>query len=182
MLNAKYIVGMDGQPLVNPEAYGNAWWVGRVDYVDGADAEMAALGRIDPRVTAVADSRFRNVLGEGSAVQPGDTIYETSYAPNRLTYHARSAQGGVAVFSEVFFPWGWEATVDGTPAEIGRVDYLLRAIRIPAGEHTVEMRFDPRSLSVTDNVAKVAVILIYIALAAVIVIGVVRLRRKSEGK
>ena len=96
--------------------------------------------------------------------------------------HARSAQGGVAVFSEVFFPWGWEATVDGTPAEIGRVDYLLRAIRIPAGEHTVEMRFDPRSLSVTDNVAKVAVILIYIALAAVIVIGVVRLRRKSEGK
>lgn len=168
MLNARYVVGMDGQPLLNPEAYGNAWWVDKVEYVDGADAEMAALDRINPRTTAVADSRFRAALGEGVATAPGDTIFETTYAPNRLTYHTRSARGGVAVFSEIFFPWGWEATIDGQPAEIGRADYVLRALRIPAGEHTVEMRFDPASLRVTDNAATAAIIVIYLGLAGAV--------------
>lgn len=180
MLNARYIIGLDGQPLLNPEAMGNAWFVDRVDYVNGPDAEMDALGRIDPARQAVADSRFSAVLGTGSPKQPGDTIYETSYAPNRLSYKARTARGGVAVFSEVFFPWGWEATIDGKPAEIGRVNYVLRAIDIPAGEHTVEMRFDPQSIRVTDHAATAAVILIYAALAGSAVMAVRSVRRKEK--
>ncbi|MDE6326149.1 MAG: YfhO family protein [Duncaniella sp.] len=163
MLNARYIVDMQGQPLRNPEALGNAWWVDRVDYVATPDEEMAALDVINPATTAVADSRFRDILGTSKPVAPGDTIYETTYAPNRVTYRASSAAGGVAVFSEVFFPWGWTATIDGKPAEIGRVNYVLRALNIPAGDHTVEMRFDPKSLHTTDTLATVAVILIYIA-------------------
>lgn len=160
MLNTKYIL-VDGGYETNPGALGNAWWVSRVDYVDGADAEMAALDSLDTRTAAVADSRFRSTLGQAVAPAAGDTIYETSYAPNRLTYKARSARGGVAVFSEIYFPWGWQATVDGRPAEIGRVNYVLRALRLAPGEHTVEFRFDPQSLRVTNTLGIVSVALIY---------------------
>lgn len=160
MLNAKYIL-VDGGYETNPGALGNAWLVSRVDYVDGADAEMAALDSLDTRTVAVADSRFRATLGQTVAPAAGDTIYETSYAPNRLTYKARSARGGVAVFSEIYFPWGWQATVDGRPAEIGRVNYVLRALRLAPGEHTVEFRFDPQSLRVTNTLGIVSVALIY---------------------
>lgn len=161
MLNTKYIISGDTYEE-NPGALGNAWWVSGIDYVAGADAEMAALDSLDTRTRAVADRKFEATLGR--AVQPsaGDTIYETSYAPNRLTYKARSARGGVAVFSEIYFPWGWEATVDGKPVGIGRVNYVLRALRLGPGEHTVEFRFDPESLRVTNTLGVVSVILIYI--------------------
>ncbi len=181
MLNARYIVGMDGRPLLNPETMGNAWWVEKLSYVDNADAEMAGLSRINPAVEAVADSRFRATLGDGAAVAPGDTIYETTYAPDRLTYRAKSANGGVAVFSEVYFPWGWEVTIDGKPAEIGRVNYVLRALRVPAGEHEIVMTFDPKSLRTTTALATVSIILIYIAAAAAFFFAV-RPRKRKEDK
>lgn len=166
MLNARYIVDAQGRALYNPEALGNAWFVDTLQLVDSPDAEMAALSTISPATTAVADRKFASALGTTAPKTSGDTIFETSYTPNRLTYHARSARGGLAVFSEVFFPWGWKATIDGEPAEIGRVNYLLRAINIPAGSHTVEMRFDPQSLKTTTIAAYIAVILIYILVAA----------------
>lgn len=185
MLNARYIVGMDGQALRNPEAYGNAWFVGNVDYVDTPDREMAKLSEINPRLTAVADRKFESVLGKSATVSPGDTIVETSYAPNRLTYRSHSDKGGVAVFSEVYFPWGWTATIDGKEAEIGRVNYVLRALNVPAGDHEIVMSFDPPSLHATDTLATTAIIIIYLALAAAIALGVKNfLKRKPdvEGK
>ena len=115
---------------------------------------MDALSTIDPATEAVADKRFEPVLGQAGTVAPGDTIYETTYAPDRLTYKARSAKGGVAVFSEVFFPWGWEAKIDGKPAELGRVNYILRAMAIPAGEHSIEMTFRPTSVTRTVAAAR----------------------------
>ncbi|MCM1137954.1 MAG: YfhO family protein [Muribaculum sp.] len=174
MLNAKYVVSIDGQPLVNPEAMGNAWFVNEVKYVDSPDSEMAALSQIRPDSVAVADMKFRDVLGESRTVTPGDTIYETTYAPNRLTYNAKTARGGVAVFSEVFFPWGWQATIDGSEVPIGRVNYVLRAINVPAGNHTIEMVFDPQSLRTTDTAATVAIILIYILALGATVAAVIR--------
>ncbi len=178
MLNARYIVNESGIPARNEYALGNAWFVKKLDYVDGADAEMEALQSLHPACEAVADSRFRGILGDTQPqYTPGDTIYETSYAPNRLTYRAKSANGGLAVLSEVYFPWGWHATVDGNPVEIGRVNYVLRALRVPAGEHEIELRFDPLSLRVTDTVATVAVLMIF---AAAIVALVVWLRRKGS--
>lgn len=185
MLNARYIVSLDGQVLRNPEAYGNAWFVEHVDYVNNPDAEMEALSSIDPRSVAVADKKFESVLGQSAAVNPGDTIVETFYAPNRLSYRSHSTTGGVAVFSEVFFPWGWTATIDGKPAEIGRVDYVLRAMRVPAGDHEIVMTFDPPSLHATDTLATVAIILIYIALAVAAGLAVRRFAAKKpdgEGK
>ncbi|WP_289733406.1 hypothetical protein [Paramuribaculum intestinale] len=172
MLNARYVITGQGEAVLNDRALGNAWIADSLIYVDGADAEMAALSEIDPAQTAVADRGFTATLGESTmAKTPGDTIFETTYAPNRLTYHARSAKGGVAVFSEVYFPWGWKATIDGQEAEIGRVNYLLRAMRIPAGSHTIEMRFDPDSLKTTTATAYASIILVYLALAAAIAAG-----------
>ncbi len=161
MLNTKYILSGD-QYEVNPDALGNAWWVSGSDYVSDANHEMAALDSLDTRTRAVADVKFRNILGDASSPAPGDTIYETSYAPNKLTYKARSSHGGVAVFSEIFFPWGWEATVDGKPVEIGRVNYVLRALKIGPGTHDIVFRFDPKSLRVTNTLGVIAVVLIYV--------------------
>ncbi|MDE5929385.1 MAG: YfhO family protein, partial [Muribaculaceae bacterium] len=165
MLNTRYVI-LNGQVSQNPYALGNGWFVEQLDYVDGADAEFAGLQTIDPASQAVADSRFRSVLGEAGSVAEGDTVALTAYTPNRLSYDVSSANGGVAVFSEIYFPWGWKATVDGKPVELGRVDYVLRALRIPAGKHKVEMVFDPESLHVTGNIAYASVTLIYLLLAA----------------
>lgn len=166
MLNAKYFITADNSLMVNPDALGNAWFVDTVEIVDGADAEMDALDRIDPAVTAVADRRFSSVIEKAAApAAPGDTIFETSYTPSSLTYSATTANGGLAVFSEVYFPWGWEATIDGKPTEIARVNYLLRAIAVPAGHHKIEMRFDPTSVSTTVGIARASVIIIYALLA-----------------
>ncbi|MDE5988034.1 MAG: YfhO family protein [Duncaniella sp.] len=180
MLNARYIVDMQGQPLRNPEALGNAWFVDRVSYVSDPDREMAALSAIDPATTAVADKKFEAALGASSPKTPGDTIIETSYAPNRLTYTASTARGGVAVFSEVYFPWGWKATVDGKEVPVSRVNYVLRAMPIPAGKHEIVMTFDPQSLHTTDTAATVAVILIYLAAIGAIVMAVRGKRRDAD--
>ncbi len=165
MLNTRYVITGDQEypVLVNEYALGNAWFVDKVDFVDGADAEMAALGTIDVAHEAVADKRFSDTLdGHAGAKAQGDTIRLTSYAPDRLTYHADSRNGGVAVFSEVFFPWGWHATVDGAPADIARVNYLLRSIVIPAGSHEVMMEFDPQSIHTCTAIARGCVTLIYL--------------------
>ena len=166
MLNARYFIGRDeaGQTVceLNPDAMGNAWFVDQVDYVASANEEMSALTDLAVDSVAVADKAFEAVLGKSQPKMPGDTIYETTYAPNRLTYHAQTQKGGVAVFSEVYFPWGWKATIDGKEAEIGRVNYVLRALNLPAGSHTVEFVFDPESIHVTDTMATISIIIIYL--------------------
>ena len=179
MLNTRYvIVNEQSAPQLNPGALGNAWFVDKVKYVDGADAEMAALDSLAPAREAVADRSFEAVLGSSSPKQVGDTIFETTYAPDCLTYHARTAQGGVVAFSEIYFPWGWEATIDGEPAEIGRVNYVLRAMKVPAGEHTIKMTFDPKSLHTTTAVAYTSIILVYLAVAGAV--GVWLFRKPNE--
>lgn len=185
MLNTKYFLSGD-QYEVNPDALGNAWFVSGIDYVADANHEMAALDSLDTAHRAVADAKFKQILGTATAPAPGDTIYETSYAPDRLTYKARSARGGVAVFSEIYFPWGWHATVDGKPVEIGRVNYVLRAIRLSPGNHDIEFRFDPQSLRVTNTLGVSAVILIYVlclgAFAFWVYRFVLRLNRQHPGE
>ena len=170
MLNAKYIVDGQNQILSNPDALGNAWFVDKIDWVDSPDAEMAALQTIDPARTAAIDKAFSDVIKAPSdSVVPTDTIFMTSYAPDKLTYHAKvAAKEGLAVFSEVYFPWGWTATVDGNETPIARADYVLRAINIPQGDHTVEMRFDPPSVHSTETLAYISIILIYLLLSVAV--------------
>lgn len=181
MLNTRYIITDEqSAPQLNPEALGNAWFVNKVNYVDGPDAEMAALDSLPVASVAVADKKFRSILGTSQPKAATDTIFETSYAPDRLTYHARSARGGVAAFSEIYFPWGWNATIDGEPAEIGRVNYVLRAIKIPAGEHTIVMTFDPKSLHTTSTVAYACIILIYISVVCAVGYAFIRRTRSTK--
>ena len=159
MLNAKYFVMplQDGMtmPLRNPYAFGNAWFVDKVQYVANANEEIDGVGKVDLHHVAVADSQFKEVLGE-SAVQDSTSVVSiTAYQPNNLKYKAESKNGGVLVFSEIYYP-GWTATVDGKPVDIGRVNYVLRAINIPQGKHDIELDFHPTSVSNTETVAYVA--------------------------
>ena len=165
MLNAKYILSGDRYE-VNPEALGNSWFIDGITYVNTPDEEMSALDTIRPGLYAVSDLIFEDVLGNTSSPAPGDTIYETTYAPNRLTYHSKTSKDNVAVFSEIYFPWGWKATIDGEKVPIGRVDYVLRAIRVPSGEHQIEFIFDPESLKATNALAIVSLCLIGLICAA----------------
>ena len=172
MLNARYFI-KDGEAHLNPEAFGNAWLVDKVVYVDSPNQEMAALDSLPLRTVAVADNQFRTVLGSSQPVSAGDTIFETFYAPGRLDYEVQSRLGGVAVFSEVYFPWGWEAMIDDKPAEIGRVDYVLRALNIPPGRHHVSFVFKPRRLEATNTLGVISVSLIFLlCLLALIKVGV----------
>lgn len=176
MLNARYFI-YQGQVMENPDAMGNAWWLSSVEFVDGANAEMDALDRIDLRTQGVADSSFRDILAGASAPAEGDAITLTSYAPDRLVYRARSARGGVAAFSEVYFPWGWKAEIDGQEVPLGRVNYILRALKVPAGEHEIVMTFQPSSIGRTEAVATVAVIVIYLWILAALVLPELRRRK-----
>jgi hypothetical protein len=178
MLNAKYFIINDNEAQVNPDALGNAWWVEKVDFVATPREEMAYLSTINADSTAVADVKFKEMLGDSFApIAEGDTIYETTYAPNELNYHAVTQNGGVAVFSEVYFPWGWKATIDGQPAEIARVNYVLRALKVPAGEHTINFKFEPDAVITADRVAYAAISIIYIAIVASIGVALWRKRK-----
>ncbi len=167
MLNARYIITgeADAPVLVNTRAMGSAWLVPSVKYVENADAEMAALASLDPRREAVADKRFAQMLGnETASLVPGDTISLVNYTPNRVEYLSDTRTAATGVFSEIWFPWGWKATVDGEPAELARVNYVLRAMHIPAGRHEIVMTFDPDSLHVAGGVAYACVTVIYMLL------------------
>jgi len=164
MLNARYFIIDDQTVQQNPDALGNAWFVDSLTYVNNADEEMAFLDNFNPARSAVADAKFKEQLGQAQAVQPGDTIYETSYAPNHLTYKSHSANGGLAVFSEIYFPWGWKVSVDGKPVEMGRVNYVLRALQLPAGDHEIDFKYDPDEVNKTQSWATISVIIIYLLL------------------
>lgn len=179
MLNTKYFLSGE-QYERNPGALGNAWFVDTISYVADADSEMAALDSLDTATAAVADAKFRETLGNAIPKSLGDTIYETSYAPNALTYSVNSAKGGIAVFSEIYFPWGWTATVDGKETQIGRVNYTLRALRVPAGRHEIRFSFDPKSVRVTNNISIASVSVIYILCAISLLLLALPIIRKRK--
>lgn len=174
MLNTKYFIFPAGQQRqTNPHAYGNAWFVNKVQYVNNANEEIDALDSIIPTETAVVDARFKDVL-KGTTESYKDSLSSirlTSYAPNRLTYETNNAQDGIAVFSEIYYPDGWHVTIDGQPAELARADYILRTMHVPAGQHTIEMRFDPTSLHVTEGIAYGALALLVIGIIVAVLIA-----------
>ena len=170
MLNAKYfIVPLQNNktvPIQNPYVLGNAWFVDKLNYVNNANQELEALGKLNLRHEAVADARFKAVLGEATPQDSTSVVKLTAYAPNQLTYEVKSATGGVMVFSEIYYP-EWTATVDGKPVEIGRADYVLRALKVDKGQHQVVLTFDPKSVKQTETVAYAA----YVVLLLVVLFG-----------
>ena len=169
MLNARYFIfplqGGKTLPLPNPHALGNAWFVNEVQYVDNANEEIAAIHGMNPKQKAVVDKRFASSV-QSIPAGADATIRLVAYEPNYLKYEVESEKGGTVVFSENYYP-GWESTVDGKEVPHGRVNYILRAMNVPAGKHVVEFKFDPKSLHLTETIAYVALGLL--ALLAVLV-------------
>ncbi|MBE6267324.1 MAG: hypothetical protein E7102_12820 [Prevotella ruminicola] len=168
MLNTRYFIfpiqGGQTVPLQNPYAFGNAWFVDKVSYAKNANEEILAVGRINLRHEAVADEKFKAQLGDGVAQDTLSMVTIKAYEPNQLTYDVNSGKGGVVVFSEIYYP-GWTATIDGEPAELGRVDYILRALNVKPGKHEVVLSFFPKSVDTTETIAYLAYGILILVLA-----------------
>ncbi|MUL28224.1 YfhO family protein [Prevotella sp. A2879] len=168
MLNTKYFIlplqGGATMPLQNIYAQGNGWFVDKINYVADANAEYAGVGKIDVRHEAVADKKFESVLGKAQSNDSTAKVKLVKYEPNNLQYTIDSKNGGVVVFAEIYYP-GWTATIDGQPAELGRVNYILRALNVKAGKHTVVLDFHPTSISTTETIAYIAIVILLLAIA-----------------
>jgi uncharacterized membrane protein YfhO len=167
MLNTKYVIvanPQDQQPVVqlNAQALGNAWFVNDWKIVKNADAEMKALDSLNTKTTAVIDERFAS---EVKTLQTGidslATIKLNSYAPNDLKYTSVNSKDGFAVFSEIYYPKGWNAYLDGKPVEHIRVNYVLRGMKIPAGTHQIEFKFEPKVYHQGEQIALAGSILLF---------------------
>lgn len=172
MLNAKYIITPTKKREIivqqNPSALGNAWFVNAYKTVETADEELKALDNLNTAKEAVMNKKFADKLG--SLEQITDTLTKgsialTSYAPDHLKYSSATDKARLAVFSEIYYPKGWTATIDGKAADILQVNYVLRGLVIPAGDHKVEFVFDPESFQKGKNVALIGSILVLLALA-----------------
>ena len=180
MLNTRWFIYGDQTnvfPLENPTAYGNAWFVEELKVVENANEELDALHQVSPRKTAIVDKEFAKVLGgQTAAADSAAYVKLTSQTSTTCNYEADSKNGGVAVFSEIYYP-GWEATIDGKPAEIARANYVLRALKIPAGKHQIEMKFDPQSVHKTETVAYASLAVLVLA---TLLAGFLSWKRRKE--
>jgi hypothetical protein len=167
MLNTKYIISADetGNKIVqaNPEAYGHGWFVKSYQIVPDANAEMAAMDGLKPREEAVLDQKFKKELdGLTIRADSADRITLVSYKPNEIIYESVSKNDGLAVFSEIYYNVRneWKVTIDAKPAELLRADYVLRALRLPAGKHQIVFKFEPVSVVAGRRIDLVSSILL----------------------
>ena len=187
MLNAKYFIVRDqqsGQPTVqiNPYAMGNAWFVDTLQVVNTANEESKALNYIDLHTTAVLDKEFASYVDDFTPERdPAAVVHLTKYTPRYIDYEYSTSKPGTIVFSEIYYPYGWKAMIDGVPADIYRVNYMLRAINVPAGKHTIHMAFDPDSVKKGNAIAMTCIFIMYATILFVIGLAVFRLihRRKK---
>ena len=162
-LNTRYIIlGGEYPPVVNANTLGNAWFVDEVVPAATPDEEIAFLGSVDLRRQAVIGQDMPAVTA--APADTTDTIVMTAYAPNELRYHYTASADRLAVFSEIYYPNGWKAQVDGAPVEVLRADWTLRAAQLPAGEHDLVMRFEPDSYRIGANVSRASSITLIILL------------------
>ncbi|MCB2409435.1 YfhO family protein [Hymenobacter lucidus] len=178
MLNTRYLItGDPKQPVQrNPGALGNAWFVSEVQKVQNPDQEIAALTNLNVATTAVVDaSKFP--LAKTSYNAAGSTIALTSYSPDELKYRTTAVQDGLVVFSEIYYQDGWNAYLDGKLVPHLRVNYVLRALPVPAGTHTIEFKFEPKEYAIGNTVSLVSSVLLILALLGTIFYAV---KRKPE--
>ena len=172
MLNMRYVIMKTSEskkvPVFNPHAMGNAWFVKDIHWVDNADDELATIGKDDLRHVAVVDKKFQDMLGNAVDDTCATNIKLVSYEANSLRYEVDSKQGGIVVFSDIYYP-GWTATVDGKDVPVARANYILRAIRVPAGKHEVVMTFDPQTVHTTEAIAYGALALLALIILSKII-------------
>jgi hypothetical protein len=179
MLNTRYLIIMSSNgpmPVMNPNALGAAWFVDDYEVVEDADAEIIAIGDIDPSESLVVDRRFAAAVeGKSFMADSSASITLEDYKPNHLTYKTNALTEQLAVFSEVYYPNGWYAYIDGEAVEHFRANWILRAMTIPAGSHTVEFKFDPGIYSKGEMISLASSILL---LLLVLVYCVFEVRKK----
>lgn len=185
MLNAKYIVVSDenGQvvPQRNPYAMGNAWYVDSIMIVDTPNEECAALGNINLNNTAVLDKKFADFVTDFNPVNDSTaSVKLNTYSPKELTYTSNAKNDGTVVFSEIYYPYGWKAFIDGKEAGIFRVNYLLRAINVPAGTHQISMVFEPDSVKKGNTMSAIFVFIMYATILSFIVVGIYKVRKRRS--
>ena len=178
MLNTRYVVmqGQNGQPMVqrNPDALGNAWFVDQYQLVDDANAEILALNELNPADTAVIDKRFAEMVQGKNLERDSNSVivmeHQKPYNPDYVVYKSKSSKDQLAVFSEVYYAPDWRAYIDGKPADYFRADYILRAMVIPAGEHTIEFKDEAPMLHKLDTVSVICSLLFVLVVAGSLVL------------
>ena len=172
MLNTKYIVGQDGNVMTNPEALGAAWFVKHVQLVPNAAAEMNALNNFNPKDTAYVQESFKSAIGANTAFDSTASIQLTSYSNDEIKYKTSSQSNQFAVLSEVYYPAGWNAYIDGKKTEYAKVNYALRGIAVPAGEHEILFKFEPDSVKTGNTLIVIcnSLLLLILLLAIIFVI------------
>jgi hypothetical protein len=167
MLNVKYVIVPTGEgdvPVTNPFANGNSWFVEKVKLVKSADEEIKALDKLDTKREAVIDENFKlAIVLKNLPIKNMDfkkdstaTIQLKSYQPNHLKYISKNSNEGFAVFSENYYKNGWKATIDGKETPIFRTNYVLRGIKVPAGKHTIEFKFEPQVVKTGSTIALIS--------------------------
>ncbi|MGL4909126.1 MAG: hypothetical protein ACRC3G_07320 [Bacteroidales bacterium] len=175
MLNMRYVIyDKNAAPIVNRQAYGNAWFAKGFQLVESADEEMAQLQNINPRAMALVDKRFEEMLSVSLSDLPDDrdTVFLTQYKPDELQYYSSCSSARVAVFSEVYYAHGWKAYIDGEFVPHFRTNWILRGMIVPAGEHTIEFRFEPDDFLLSVRISRIASAILLLLLGVGIVIGV----------
>lgn len=179
MLNTKYIIFGQGanEVLQNPNALGPAWFVDSLRWAPNADAEIAGLHKLKPQNTAIIDERFRDeVGGEFYPVKQGAQVTLQEYVPDYVKYSVNTQQEGFMVMSEVYYNSnkGWQAYINGEPAPHVRVNYILRGMKVPAGEHTIEFKFEPKTVQIAGVIALTSSLLLILFLGGAIVLVIKR--------
>ncbi len=185
MLNTKYIIVplQNNQTIAiqNPYAMGNAWYISNIKYVDTPNEEIAQVGKLNLHTSAVADKKFASVLGNGGTVVSDASVKLDSYEPNQLEYTAQSKNGGIIAFSEIWYP-EWTATVDGKPVDVGRVNYVLRAIKVAPGQHKIVLSFFPKSVTITETIAYISFAILLLSIVLVIALEIRKEKKKKIQK
>ena len=185
MLNAKYLIvpGDNGTPVpqLNPYALGNAWFVDSIKVVDNANQESDALNTIDLSHEAVIDRTFASYVQDLNPAVPDDArVVLNTYSPKELDYSYSTSKPGTIVFSEIYYPYGWKATIDGQSVEHYRVNYMLRAMNVPAGTHNIHFVFDPDSVRKGDTIAIICIVIMYLTIAGIIGFGIFKMMKKNN--
>ena len=185
ILNTRYFIAQDprtGTSIAqrNPGAFGAVWLVKDIRFVTTADAEMEALNTLHLRDTAVAQQKFQPQVKEKPQFDSTATIKVAEYLNDKITYNFSANTNQFAVFSEVYYPHGWNAYIDGKKTDYIKVDYALRGMSVPAGKHSIEFRFEPQSYKTANMLMLISTVIAYLLLIAAIVFEFLKRRKTAN--
>jgi hypothetical protein len=181
MLNTRYMIyNPEAAPLMNTHALGNAWLVKQYQLVKNANEEIDILNQVEIESVAIIDQQFKSLLPDRVNADSTASISLTSYAPNKLVYQTKANSDQLAVFSEIYYPKGWVAKVDGVETPVFRANYILRAMMIPQGEHEVVFEFKPRSYYIGNKISLVSSLLLLLAIAVMVFVDIKKRKKQID--